>query len=64
MARNQAGRYAISSVTLRPDVRFSGARLPTPEDLEHLHQAAHEECYIANSVKTEVRVEPATPRIA
>lgn len=64
MAKNEAGRYAITSVTLRPDVRFSGTRLPTPDDLEKLHHAAHEECYIANSVKTEVRVEPAASRIA
>jgi organic hydroperoxide reductase OsmC/OhrA len=41
-------------------VKFSGAKLPTPADITQLHHEAHEQCYIANSVKTEVRVEPVT----
>ena len=59
MAKNEAGRYAITRVALRPDIRFSGPRQPTPEDLESLHHAAHGDCFIANSVRTEVSVEPA-----
>ncbi|MGH8285463.1 MAG: OsmC family protein, partial [Steroidobacteraceae bacterium] len=38
-------------------VRFSGAKRPTPADLEALHHAAHEQCFIANSVSTDVRCE-------
>lgn len=58
MGRNAAGRQAIVSVTLRPRVSYSGERQPTPEDIAQLHHHAHEECFIANSVSTEVRVEP------
>ena len=58
MARNAAGKLAMTVVTLCPDVRFSGAVLPTREEILHLHHEAHDECFIANSVKTEVRCEP------
>jgi organic hydroperoxide reductase OsmC/OhrA len=59
LERNAERRFAMTSVTLRPRIQFSGTKLPTPEELAQLHHKAHEECYIANSVKTEVRVEPA-----
>jgi organic hydroperoxide reductase OsmC/OhrA len=58
MAKNAAGKRAITQVTLRPAVQFSGEKMPTPAEIEGLHHKAHEECFIANSVKTEVRVEP------
>ena len=35
---------------------YGGDKLPSAEDIDHLHHAAHEECFIANSVKTEIRV--------
>ena len=50
-------RTWMSRVTLRPKVTFSGSA-PTADELRALHHAAHEKCYIANSVKTEVRIEP------
>jgi organic hydroperoxide reductase OsmC/OhrA len=50
------GRMAVTKVWLRPQVRYEG-RAPTAEEAEHLHHAAHEMCFIANSVKTEVVVE-------
>lgn len=58
MEKNAEGKMAMTVVTLRPQVRFSGEILPTREQIEHLHHRAHEECFIANSVKTEVRCEP------
>ncbi len=58
MEKNAEGKMAITVVTLRPDVRFSGERQPTREELIAMHHQAHEECNIANSVKTEVRCEP------
>jgi organic hydroperoxide reductase OsmC/OhrA len=58
MAKNERGKLAITVVTLRPAVEFSGERLPTREDLEGLHHEAHEECFIANSVRSEVRLAP------
>lgn len=58
MARNEQGKLAMTLVTLRPAVTFSGEHRPTRDELEQLHHKAHEECYIANSVKTEVLCEP------
>lgn len=58
MARNSTGRMAMTLVTLRPAVEFSGERLPAPDDIITLHHEAHEQCFIANSVQTEVRCEP------
>jgi organic hydroperoxide reductase OsmC/OhrA len=58
MGKNAAGRQAIVRATLRPRVRFSGERQPSPDEIGQLHHRAHEECFIANSVTTEVRVEP------
>lgn len=58
LAKNEAGNLAITRVTLRPVVQFSGEKRPTAEDLARLHDQAHHACFIANSVKTEVVVEP------
>ena len=58
MERNEAGKMVMTVVTLRPEVRFSGERLPTREELDRMHHDAHEECFIANSVNTLVRCEP------
>ncbi len=58
MARLDAGRWWISKVTLRPRIVFSGAKLPDEIDLTDLHHKAHDACFISNSVKTEVVVDP------
>ena len=59
MGRNAEGRLAMTVVTLRPAVHFGGnVPPPTTDQLHALHHAAHEACFIANSVKTEVRCEP------
>ena len=58
LARNAEGRMAMTRVVLRPAVQCVGARTPTPAEIEALHHKAHEACFIANSVKTEVVVEP------
>ncbi|SME99277.1 OsmC family protein [Pseudogulbenkiania subflava] len=58
MEKNVAGKMAMTVVTLRPEVTFSGERVPTRQELDAMHHEAHEECFIANSVKTEVRCEP------
>ena len=58
MARNAAGKLAMTRVTLRPAVRFAGERRPTPQQHEALHHDAHEQCFIANSVTSDVRCEP------
>jgi organic hydroperoxide reductase OsmC/OhrA len=56
MEKNAAGQLWVSKVTLRPEIAFDGAA-PSPEQRDHLHHAAHEMCFIANSVQTEVVVE-------
>ena len=61
MAKNAVGKMAMTVVTLRPDVTFSGGKLPTHADIDALHHEAHEACYIASSVKTEVRCEAVYP---
>lgn len=58
MTKNSEGKLAITVVTLKPEVAFSGDRLPDREEVAQMHHAAHEECFIANSVKSEVRCEP------
>jgi organic hydroperoxide reductase OsmC/OhrA len=58
MARNPEGKHAMTLVTLRPKVAFAGDRLPSQEQIAAMHHKAHAECFIANSVKTEVRCEP------
>jgi organic hydroperoxide reductase OsmC/OhrA len=57
LAKNEDGRLAMTTVTLRPDITF-GDSAPTAEELERLHHQAHRGCFIANSVITEVTVEP------
>ena len=58
MQRNKAGRMAVAVVTLKPLVQFSGTTLPSYDQLMNMHHEAHEECFIANSVTTDVRCEP------
>lgn len=58
MEKNAQGKLAMTMVTLRPKVEFSGEKLPTRAEVDHMHHRAHEECFIANSVKTEVWCEP------
>lgn len=57
MTRIGPGKMAVSTVWLRPRIGFSGAS-PAPETLKELHDKAHDLCFIANSVTSEIRVEP------
>lgn len=58
MEKNEDGKLAVTRVTLRPRIDFDGDA-PSADALERLHEQAHEHCFIANSVRTEIRVEPA-----
>jgi organic hydroperoxide reductase OsmC/OhrA len=60
MEKNAEGKLAITRVTLKPRLKFSGDKQPTGEELKDMNHAAHEQCFIANSVKTEVTIEPQT----
>jgi organic hydroperoxide reductase OsmC/OhrA len=57
MEKNAQGKLAITRITLRPKIAFSGAKTPSPAEVDTLHHKAHEECFIANSVRTEITVE-------
>lgn len=56
MAKNGAGRLSVARVTLAPNITFAGDVTPSTADVETMHQEAHEACYLANSVKTDVVV--------
>jgi organic hydroperoxide reductase OsmC/OhrA len=56
MEKNADGKLAITRVELRPKITWSGNRRPSAEELDKMHRAAHENCFIANSVKTNVTV--------
>ncbi len=56
MEKNAEGRLAVTRAILRPRIAYAGTA-PTPQERERLHHEAHEACFIANSVKTEVVVE-------
>lgn len=53
---NEEGRLAMTRVNLSPDIEFGGAKIPSEDELERLHDSAHKACFIANSVKTRVEV--------
>ena len=58
LEKNQSGKMFMSRITLRPHVAFSGDKVPSADELAALHHSAHDECFIANSLKTEIAVEP------
>ena len=58
LAKNAEGKMAMTRVTLRPNVTFSGDKQPSREELQAMHEQAHDACFIATSVKSEVRCEP------
>ncbi len=56
MTKNEVGVPWVSAVTLHPKIIYSGEKLPTAAEEKHLHHLAHEQCFIANSIKTQVTV--------
>lgn len=54
MAKNESGKVYVAKVTLSPRIVFSGDKRPSEADVAALHHTSHEECFIANSVKTEI----------
>ena len=58
LEKNAEGQLAITTVTLKPQVKFGGEKTPSPEDITQMHEQAHHACFIASSVKTDVTVEP------
>lgn len=58
LSKNEDGIPWISRIVLRPRIVFSGERQPSRSELDEMHEAAHRQCFISNSVLTEVEVEP------
>ena len=58
MEKNAKGKLAVTKAYLHPKIVFSGDNIPTTEQIIQMHHLSHEECFIANSVLTEVIVEP------
>ncbi len=61
MTKNERGKLFISKVTLAPAVTFGGEKRPSAAEINALHHRAHEECYIANSLRAEIVVEARMP---
>jgi organic hydroperoxide reductase OsmC/OhrA len=57
MTKNAKGKFFVSEAVLRPKIKFIGPKIPTAIDIAKLHERAHEECFIANSIITEVKVD-------
>ncbi len=58
MGKDASGALAMTRVTLHPERQFGGDRRPTADEMVAIHHEAHEQCFIARSVKTDVRCEP------
>ncbi len=58
LGKNTTGKMAVTQVTLRPKITFSGNNQPDANTLHEIHEKAHLNCFIANSVLTDIKVEP------
>jgi organic hydroperoxide reductase OsmC/OhrA len=56
LSKNKSGKSYLSRVTLQPVIRFSGEHIPDQQQIETLHHLSHENCFIANSVKTDIDI--------
>ena len=56
LGKNADGKMAMTTIALRPAIVFSGQQ-PSADELEAIHHASHDKCYVANSLKTDVVVE-------
>ena len=56
MEPNESGRLSVTKVVLRPKIEFAGIR-PPQAVVDELHHAAHDECFIANSIRTNIKIE-------
>lgn len=57
LEKDDSGKVWVKKIVLKPKTKFSGANPPDPEKLKSLHDKAHHNCFIANSIKTEVTYE-------
>ena len=55
--KDERGRLAVTSVTLKPRIEWSGEKRPGAADIADLNHKAHEACFIANSFRGEVVID-------
>lgn len=58
MEKNEKGKTFIARITMNPAITFSGEKLPGPADVDELHRKAHEECFVANSLLSQIVITP------
>jgi organic hydroperoxide reductase OsmC/OhrA len=56
MTKGADGKEWMSRITLRPEITFDGEKRPANADVDALHHAAHDACFIANTIKSEILV--------
>ena len=56
MTKNDRGALWISEVVLHPRIVYGGENIPGAADEDRLHHLSHEQCFIANSIRTRVSI--------
>ena len=56
LEKNAEGKLAVTRVSLRPKIKFAGEP-PAPEELAKLHELSHQQCFLANSVRTAITID-------
>ncbi|WP_370980812.1 OsmC family protein [Agaribacterium sp. ZY112] len=60
MGKDQSGCISITQVRLNPHIIFSADTCPSSKDIDNIHHQAHQQCFIANSVKAEIIINSTT----
>ena len=58
MQKNETGKQSITDIQLKPKVSFEGEKIPGIEQIQALHSLAHQNCFLANSVKSSIQIYP------
>lgn len=56
LGKNDEGRMSVTEITLTPEIVYNGDKRPSDDQLKSLHEKAHKNCFIAQSLKTKVNV--------
>ncbi len=56
MGKNEDGKIVVTRVILNPRLEFSGNSIPNLASIKSIHHSAHEQCFLANSVNTEIEI--------
>jgi organic hydroperoxide reductase OsmC/OhrA len=64
LTKDENGKLAMTEVILKPEITFSGNKIPVQDEINEIHHIAHEKCFIANSVKTKVKIQKSKVKIS